>query len=196
MENISKALIMVGEFLIGILIFSLASFIIVQFGNFSKEVNSEISQAEIRNFNTNFTNFSYRIDISAQEVASIINFAKKNNQKYGVENSREDAYFVDVKIDDTSVIDENTNEFLMENQNNIYYSCNIETKNYIINNDYRQIIVLARVLNSDLEINEGTARIKSINFHSIGNTTEKQKEYANAILQKYNTYIKEIWFFL
>ena len=39
MENASKALIIAGEILIGVLILSLASYIVIQFGNFSRNMN-------------------------------------------------------------------------------------------------------------------------------------------------------------
>ena len=54
MENASKALIIAGEILIGVLILSLASYIVIQFGNFSRNMNEQISATEIRTFNVNF----------------------------------------------------------------------------------------------------------------------------------------------
>ena len=73
MENASKALIIAGEVLIGVLILTLASFVITQFGSFSRNLNNQMSETEIRSFNVNFTNFSGRANISMQEVATIIN---------------------------------------------------------------------------------------------------------------------------
>ena len=179
MENASKALIIAGEVLIGVLILSLASFVITQFGSFSRNLNNQMSETEIRSFNVNFTNFSGRANISMQEVATIINYAKKNNAEYEV--GRNDPYFVDVIIDDTSVVEDiNINEFLDTTKNNTYYSCNVQISNINTTNNENEIRVNRRMTDGDIVYNESTRRVCSITFHSITNTT-----YINAILQHY-----------
>ena len=57
MENASKALIIAGEILIGIAILSLASYIFIQFGTFSSNLNTQISETSITQFNVHFTNY-------------------------------------------------------------------------------------------------------------------------------------------
>ena len=61
MENASKALIIAGEVLIGVLVLSLAAYIVIQFGSFSRNLNDQISETEISSFNVNFTNFSKKL---------------------------------------------------------------------------------------------------------------------------------------
>lgn len=179
MENASKALIIAGEVLIGVLILTLASYMIVQFGNFSRNLNSQMSEAEINSFNVNFTNFSGRANISMQDVASIINYAQKNNADY--EASRGDAYFVDVWIEDTSVIDKDINEFLDENKNNIYYECNVQIGQISTTANENEIKVKRTLTNNDIQYDNRTTRVNLIIFHEITDTT-----YVNAILQHYN----------
>ena len=179
MENASKALIIAGEILIGILILSLASYMIILFGNFSKNMNEQMSATEIRTFNVKFTNFSERANISMQEIASIVNFAKQSNDKYNAIPG--DPYYVDVKIDGNSVLDDSINDFLEGNKNNSYYSCNIilsQISVQTLEDGLLSISAKRNVTNSDITYNEGTGLVNMINFHLINDT-----DYANAILQ-------------
>ncbi len=178
MENASKALIITGEVLIGILVLTLLSFIIVQFGNFSRNLNTQMSETEINRFNVEFTNFSGRADISMQEVASIINFAQKNNQEFEAQNG--DAFFVDVKIDGESVIGNSINEYLTNTKNSKYYYCNIVISNINIDNTNNTITFKRNFIDSDITYDNRTNRVSSIQFHTIDND-----DYANAILQQY-----------
>ena len=85
-------------------------------------MNDQISETEVRSFNVRFTNFSGRANISMQEVASMINYAKQRNASLEAETG--DEYYIDVKVGGSSVLDQSINEFLEENKNNTYYSCN------------------------------------------------------------------------
>ena len=179
MENASKALIFVGEILIGVLILSLASYIIIQFGSFSKNINEQMSAAEIRSFNVKFTSFSERANISMQEIATISNFAKQSNNRYNANPG--DAYYVDVRIDGESVLDDSINEFLEDNKNTKYYSCNITLSKIdvqTLSDGNFTISAKKNNLNSDITYNVGTELVNMINFHEIDNA-----EYANALLQ-------------
>ena len=181
MENASKALIIAGEILIGILILSLASYMVILFGNFSKNMNEQMSATEIRSFNVKFSNFSGRSNISMQEIATIVNFAKQSNSNYGVSLENPGPYFVDVKINGVSILDKSINTLLEDNKNTIYYSCNIELSQIEIeNSEDGKIIIKAKrnYKNSDITYNEGTGLVNMINFHLINDT-----DYANAILQ-------------
>jgi len=179
MENASKALIIAGEILIGILILSLASYIIIQFGSFSKNMNEQMSLTEIRSFNVKFTSFSERANISMQEIATIVNFAKQSNNKYNAKQG--DAYYVDVRIDGVSVLDDSINRFLEDNKNTKYYSCNITLSQIKVQTSEEGLLTISakrNYTNSDITYNEGTELVNMINFNSINNT-----DYANALLQ-------------
>ena len=157
MENASKALIIAGEILIGVLILSLASYMIIQFGNFSKNMNEQMSATEIRSFNVNFTNFSGRANISMQEIATIVNFAKQSNNNYNAKPG--DPYYVDVKIDGNSVLNNPINNFLEDNKNTKYYSCNIilsQISVHTLDNGMLSISAKRNYTNNDITYNEGT----------------------------------------
>lgn len=184
MENASKALIIAGEILIGVLVLSLAVYIITQFGSFSKNLNDQISETEIAQFNVNFTNCSGRTNISIQEIASIINFAKKNNETYSAEPG--DDFYVDVMINGTSLLNKNINNLLYENKNNIYYSCNTRVSSISTTSNENEIQARKTSIDSDIIFNENTRRVVSINFYPIGDNENDRNLYATALLQKYN----------
>ena len=75
MENASKALIMAGGVLIGVLIISLAVYLFVSFGQTSAEINSQNAQKQINQFNSQFTSYEgnnhlagYDIKVDAHDV--------------------------------------------------------------------------------------------------------------------------------
>ena len=63
MENASKALIMAGGVLIGVLIISLAVYLFVSFGQTSAEINSQNAQKQISQFNSQFTSYEGNINL-------------------------------------------------------------------------------------------------------------------------------------
>lgn len=161
----------------------LVPYMIIQFGNYSRNVNSQISEAEIRQFNVHFTNFSGRANISAQDVASLINYANKSNSDYEAQPG--DDFYVDVLIDGSTMLrpDVNINSFLNSNRNTTYYYCNLTAFNIDdINDDTREITIKANNTDADITYNEGTSLVTSIHFHSI-----TDPDYANALLNGYNT---------
>lgn len=122
MENASKALIMAGGVLIGILIISLAVYLFADFGSTSAQINAQNSQKQITEFNSKFTSYEEYKDkdgnwkITIYDIITLASYAKENNQYY--EDSIEEK--IDVKID-YNAIQNNTNK---ENQNLISdYTC-------------------------------------------------------------------------
>lgn len=103
MENASKALIMAGEILIAMVIVGLAVVIISKTGSFSANINDRIAADKVAEFNQHFTKYEGRIDITAEEIATIINFAKNSNDKNELSyddmgTNNQSVYWVDVSI--------------------------------------------------------------------------------------------------
>ena len=181
MENASKALIIAGEVLIGIMILSLASYLILSFGNYSRNLNERISESEITQFNVRFTNLAYRANISSQDIASIVNFAKQSNTRY--EASPGDDFYTDVLIDGTSVISNDINEFLTNNGNSTYYYCNLTNVRIDnINDSAAEVTITASTTENDITFNPRTGLVTRIVFHPI---YDASGNYANAILNGY-----------
>ena len=64
MENASKALIMAGAILIAIMIISLAVYLFTDFGTTSAEINKENAERQLTQFNTQFTTYLGRNNIT------------------------------------------------------------------------------------------------------------------------------------
>ncbi len=83
MENASRALLMAGGVLIAIIIISIAVYMFTTYSNVGTRYETITESNEKIKFNTNFTKFEGRTDITAQEIVTIVNFAKdyyENNQ--------------------------------------------------------------------------------------------------------------------
>lgn len=86
MENASKALLMAGGVLIGVLVISLAVYLFADFGATSAEINAQNAQKQITAFNSKFTVYQgYTDDITIYDIVSLATFVNENNTYY--ENS-------------------------------------------------------------------------------------------------------------
>lgn len=107
MENASKALIMAGGVLIGILIISLAVYLFTDFGSTSAQINAQNSQKQITEFNSKFTSYEEYKDkdgnwkITIYDIITLAGYAKENNQYY--EDTSEEQ--IKVKIDNIEIQD-------------------------------------------------------------------------------------------
>lgn len=82
MENASKALIMAGGVLIGILIISLAVYLFTDFGSTSAQINAQNSQKQITEFNSKFTVYEGNDNITIYDIITLAGYAKENNEYY------------------------------------------------------------------------------------------------------------------
>lgn len=105
MENASKALVMAGGVLIGILILSLAVYLFIDFGTTAAEINGQNAEQQIVQFNSKFTSYeSLKNDlgdwkITIYDIVTVIGYAKENNKYYEGEEGHE----IIVKIGTTNV---------------------------------------------------------------------------------------------
>ena len=83
MENASKALLMAGGILVGILVLSIAVYLFASYRDIGIAYEQSLSAVEIDKFNSNFTKFEGRDDITIQEIVSTVNFAKQYEEQTG-----------------------------------------------------------------------------------------------------------------
>lgn len=81
MENASKALLIAGGLLIAILIITTGIILYNNFSDTTKRYSDNLSATELAKFNTNFEVFRGRTDITAQEIASLINIVAEYKEK-------------------------------------------------------------------------------------------------------------------
>lgn len=101
MENASKALIMAGTVLMGILLISLGVYMFAYFGSVVSSISEEIEITKLIQFNAQFAIYDNR-DLTVQDVVTIASLAKENNDAYdmlpGYSSSFEDTLYVEVKL--------------------------------------------------------------------------------------------------
>ncbi len=78
MENASKALLIAGQVLIAILLLTLFSYLFTKMNEDTSKIREQLEQNEKLKFNQQFLVFDQR-EITAQDVATIMNLAKENN---------------------------------------------------------------------------------------------------------------------
>ena len=124
MDNASKALIIAGEILIGMLIIGIISYILLTMGKTAQSYDEHISQVEIDRINSYFAKFQSRTDITANEIVSAVNYAKEQNEKQPVQIKVIAPGFVDaVKATSSQLMDFiKTNT---ESTSGVKYSCSV-----------------------------------------------------------------------
>lgn len=81
MENASKALLMAAGVLLGIMLLSLAVYLIVTFGSQSAEMHKQIETDRLNKFNTQFTSYEGK-QCTIYDVITVANLATENNKYY------------------------------------------------------------------------------------------------------------------
>ena len=84
MENASKALLLAGGILIGLIVMSIGVYLFTSFSSNTTNYDQHMQETDIKKFNVNFTKFEGRDDITIQEIVTLINFAKQYEQENGV----------------------------------------------------------------------------------------------------------------
>ena len=128
MENASNALIMAAGVLIGVLILSLAIFLITDFGQTSSEINRRITDQQLVEFNANFTSYEGKEGLTIYDIVSVAGFARENNNYY----DNQDYYKVTVKIGNKEIQNSSSdilNNLIKEEQNTTplpQYKCSVK----------------------------------------------------------------------
>ena len=96
MENASNALIIAGGVLVGVLILSLAVYLFIDFGSTSAEVHKQQEVQQLAEFNTQFTVYEGRTDLTIHDIVTLAGYALENNEyyEYTLENQNEENYIV------------------------------------------------------------------------------------------------------
>lgn len=112
MENASKALLIAGGILIAILILSMAVYLFTTYRSVGTRYDTTIESNEKIKFNTNFTKFIGRDNITAQEIVSVVNFVnnyEENNQMH-----------IDVYVSINNINNTDSIKFIQDNTNTMF----------------------------------------------------------------------------
>lgn len=102
MENASKALLMTGSILIGIILLSVAVYIYNIMTESKRMESSLLSEEQIASYNLEYTAFN-KSRMYGTDVITVLNKARDNNEKY----KDDDSYFIDIAFklkDDVNVV--------------------------------------------------------------------------------------------
>ena len=84
MENASKALLIAGGVLLAMMIITIGIVLYNSFSNTTSQYAQSMSATELTEFNTKFEVFRERTNITAQEIVSLVNMTKENNEYFNV----------------------------------------------------------------------------------------------------------------
>lgn len=102
MENASKALLMAAGVLLGIMVLSLAVYLFTSFSQLYADVDKQNANQKLTQFNTQYTVYLHREDLTIYDVLTIVSYAKENNQNYinetGQVNSGEEENIVIITL--------------------------------------------------------------------------------------------------
>ena len=111
MENASKALIMAGTVLIGVMLISIGVYLFSSYGEYSASIYEKIEATRIDQFNAQFLKFygtrennggqKEKILCTIHDIISLANLAKQNNIEQGIENLEdynETNYYIQIDI--------------------------------------------------------------------------------------------------
>lgn len=153
MENASKALVMAGGVLIGVLIMSLAVYLFVDFGSTSAKINAKNAEQQLVEFNSKFTSYEgYRDDdgnwkITIYDIITLAGYAKENNDYY------------------EGVDDEQISINILSSHLNVQNSLDLNYKNLII--EYVNPSGVPKNFEYlGVELN-GRGKVKSVNFKEV-----------------------------
>lgn len=155
MENASKALIMAGSILIGVLILSIFVYLFNTMGQYTAEAEARRAQTQVDMFNTNFTKYTGQItyvdddgnvevkDVTCtmHDVISLANLAKQSNESRGIldrQNYDDNSFYVQVdflisgnRIDHLEHRINDEFAEMLKTESNMYVRVNDEFGNFV-----------------------------------------------------------------
>lgn len=144
MENASKALLMAGGVLIAIIVISIGVFLFLSYGEIGSNYEETTATNEVTKYNTNFTKFLGRQDITIQEIVSTISFADNNEIMAGVVT---EVYIGSIKKNHSN--EEDYDEYITE----------------LITNNSGKLYELKAINSTDYD--QTTGKIKKVTFTEI-----------------------------
>ena len=107
MENASKALLMAGSVLLAIMIVSLAMYLYANFYEETSQIEGNIEESQVMQFNNQFTKYENNNKVTIYEVLSMANLATQNNKQYQFEKQTAtgDNYYISVFLEGKGYIE-------------------------------------------------------------------------------------------
>ena len=84
MENASNAIIIAGVILIAMVVIGIGVYLVGQYSAVGESYEQKRTLAEIEKYNSHFTTFENRTDITTQEVVTLLRYNEQYNKKTGI----------------------------------------------------------------------------------------------------------------
>lgn len=161
MENASKALLFAASVLIGIMVLSIGVYLFATFGKTSADINEEIRDNQVAQFNSQFTKYDGRSDVTIHDIITMGNIAKENNYNYDLsrENAgNENTFYINIVKNGNP----NTEQFFEEVVDS--YANNIGNK---LGNEYHyeDEIETLKKYTCNVDISSATGRVYKVTFN-------------------------------
>lgn len=160
MENASKALIMAAGVLVGVLILSLAVYLIVTFGSESAQLHQQVAADQLNQFNSQYLNYEGS-DATIYDVVTVANMATENNINRNLGNaSRNDdsTYYISVFLTGEGYLEGNIED--MKKNYDSYINADLEDINTSAN---RTVDALPKY-SCTVNISDKTSRVYQVIF--------------------------------
>ena len=170
MENASKALMMAAGVLIGILIISLAIYLITSFGSRSAELHKQVATEQLNQFNSQYTAYEGS-DATIYDVVTVANLATENNITYNLGNSErtnDGTYYISVVLNGHNIegnVDDANSGKLNDLKENYENSINTDVTNMnLTDNTINRTVDALPKYTCNVEINPKTNRVYKVYF--------------------------------
>lgn len=90
---------MAASVLIGVVIISLTAYLFTYFGGSVNEMNQQIEEGQIQQFNNQFTSYEAKgKNLTVYDVVTVTNLARENNTYYGLTESSANNFYIEVRF--------------------------------------------------------------------------------------------------
>lgn len=155
MENATKALLIAAGVLIGLMILSVGITLYTSLENFVDNYQKEADEIALHKFNEQFTRYinwdeddNLKFTLTIQDIVTVANNARENNQKYQLEQPTDYNYYVTVSMTGHGNLEKTIN------------SESAEILRMYMDKKYKCTI-------NNVKINENTGRVCEISFSEI-----------------------------
>ncbi len=139
MENASKALIIAGGVLIAIMIITLGLYIFQSAGTLSQSYAERLAEDAINTHNNKF--LTYCMDINAQNMVTLINLIKENNNKNQYIQEMQVILFIDeTPIDIYSISDDWKINIMTQEENYKFITVKYNEDGYISQISFKRVL--------------------------------------------------------
>lgn len=108
MENASKALFIAAGVIIALMVLSIGVYLFVTFGQAAKNTYDQVEESQINQFNSQFTTYLDRTDLTIYDVITVANLATQNNINNEIQDTSTrgqdvNNYYIAVTLNDKKI---------------------------------------------------------------------------------------------